>query len=87
MNHNSAKQNRTEQDYSCTILWEYLNTYPAEYHVMTVTQLDVIWLMTLDEISLISINDKVAEGVEQDQTTRMCGFILLYTLRTVNPYS
>ena len=43
--------------------------------------------MALDGVSLIEFNNRVAESVEQDQTTRMYRLILLYTLRKINPMS
>ena len=35
-------------------------------------------------VSLIEINDRAAESVEQDQTARTCSLILLYTLRKIS---
>ena len=44
-------------------------------------------LMEFNAISLKEIYDRAAEGVEQDQTARMCRLILLYTFRKINVWS
>ena len=38
-------------------------------------------LMPLDGVLLSEMNYKAAEGVEQDQTARMCRLILIHTIR------
>ena len=38
-------------------------------------------------VSLTEIDDRSAESAEQDQTTRMCRLILLYTIRKLKPRS
>ena len=43
--------------------------------------------MVLDEIPLTDDNDRVAESVEQDQTSLTCSLILLYTLRKISLWS
>ena len=43
--------------------------------------------LSVDRGLLTGINDRVAESAEQDQTARVCGLILLYTLREINPCS
>ena len=42
--------------------------------------------MALDGVSLAETIDRASESVEQDQTARMCGLILVYTLRKYSPW-
>ena len=56
---------------------EFINPYFVEYRLMTISQTNYNWLMTLNWTLLIDINNWAAESVDQDQTARMFILILL----------
>ena len=70
------------------IVWEWVNTYPAEYKVQTIAQ---SYFQLINDIILRFLDRKVcnqsAESAGKDQTARMCRLVLLYTLRKISPSS
>ena len=64
-----------------------LNSYRAEFKLMTIKPIKFNWLNGLDAVSPTVINTGVKESAGQDQTARMCSLILLYTLHRLVPRS